>query len=98
MATSVWRNRDFWLVLGGGFVNNVGDWLLAVALPAFVPSSCLSGAAVSCFRQPAPCRVVPYRRPPNPHGFIFARPRTHGRVDRRTSRDPGRGGLVLSRR
>ncbi len=36
MATSVWRNRDFWLVLGGGFVNNVGDWLLAVALPAFV--------------------------------------------------------------
>ena len=36
MAASVWRNRDFWLVLGGGFVNNVGDWLLAVALPAFV--------------------------------------------------------------
>ena len=36
MAVSVWRNRDFWLVLGGGFVNNVGDWLLAVALPAFV--------------------------------------------------------------
>jgi predicted MFS family arabinose efflux permease len=33
---SVWRSSDFWLVLGGGFVNNVGDWLLAVALPAFV--------------------------------------------------------------
>jgi predicted MFS family arabinose efflux permease len=33
---SVWRSRDFWLVLGGGFINNVGDWLLAVALPAFV--------------------------------------------------------------
>jgi len=29
-------NRDFRLVLGGGFVNNVGDWLLAVACP---PSS-----------------------------------------------------------
>lgn len=36
MATSLWRQRDFCLVLGGGFVNNVGDWLLAVALPAFV--------------------------------------------------------------
>lgn len=36
MSGSLWRNRDFLLVLGGGFVNNVGDWLLAVALPAFV--------------------------------------------------------------
>jgi predicted MFS family arabinose efflux permease len=33
---SVWRSRDFWLVLGGGFINNVGDWLLVVALPAFI--------------------------------------------------------------
>ncbi|MGI9052121.1 MAG: MFS transporter [Ilumatobacteraceae bacterium] len=40
---SVWRNRDFWLVLGGGFVNNVGDWLLAVALPAFVYVETRSG-------------------------------------------------------
>jgi MFS family permease len=36
MSGSLWRNRDFLLVLGGGLVNNVGDWLLAVALPAFV--------------------------------------------------------------
>ncbi len=36
MSDGVWGNRDFRLVLGGGFVNNVGDWLLAVALPAFV--------------------------------------------------------------
>ena len=34
-SLSVWSNRDFRLVLGGGFVNNVGDWLLAVALPAW---------------------------------------------------------------
>ena len=33
---SVWSNRDFRLVLVGGFVNEVGDWLLAVALPVFV--------------------------------------------------------------
>ena len=36
MRSGVWGSRDFRLVLGGGFVNNVGDWLLSVALPAFV--------------------------------------------------------------
>lgn len=36
MSVGVWNNRDFRLVLAGGFVNNVGDWLLAVALPAYV--------------------------------------------------------------
>jgi MFS family permease len=35
-SVSVWSNRDFRLVLVGGFVNNAGDWLLAVALPAYV--------------------------------------------------------------
>jgi predicted MFS family arabinose efflux permease len=44
MSGSVWRSRDFWLVLGGGFVNNVGDWLLVVALPAFVYVETESGA------------------------------------------------------
>ena len=41
--TSVWANRDFRLVLGGGFVNEVGDWLLAVALPVFVFTETGSG-------------------------------------------------------
>jgi predicted MFS family arabinose efflux permease len=36
MSDGVWGNRDFRLVLGGAFVNNVGDWLLSVALPAFI--------------------------------------------------------------
>ncbi len=42
-SPSVWRNRDFRLVLGGGLVNNIGDWLLAVALPAFVYTETGSG-------------------------------------------------------
>lgn len=33
---SVWRNRDFRLVAAGAFVNNSGDWLLAVALPSYI--------------------------------------------------------------
>ncbi len=47
MAKSLWRNRDFLLVLGGGFVNNVGDWLLAVALPAYVYTQTGSGRATA---------------------------------------------------
>ena len=47
MSGSLWRNRDFLLVLGGGFVNNVGDWLLAVALPAFVYIETGSGRATA---------------------------------------------------
>ena len=43
MPPSIWRNRDFRLVLGGGFVNNVGDWLLLVALPAFIYTRTGSG-------------------------------------------------------
>ena len=43
MPASVWRNRDFLLVLGGGLVNNIGDWLLAVGLPAFVYTETGSG-------------------------------------------------------
>ena len=40
---SIWQNRDFRLVLGGGLVNNIGDWLLAVALPIFVFTESGSG-------------------------------------------------------
>jgi MFS family permease len=47
MSGSLWRSRDFLLVLGGGFVNNVGDWLLAVALPAFVYIETGSGRATA---------------------------------------------------
>jgi MFS family permease len=47
MPKSLWRNRDFLLVLGGGFVNNVGDWLLAVALPAYVYTQTGSGRATA---------------------------------------------------
>jgi MFS family permease len=43
VASTLWRDRDFRLVLGGGFVNNVGDWLLVVALPAFVYTETGSG-------------------------------------------------------
>jgi MFS family permease len=47
MSTSLWGRRDFRLVLGGGFVNNVGDWLLAVALPAFVYTETGSGRSTA---------------------------------------------------
>jgi MFS family permease len=40
---SLWRNRDFRLVLGGGLINNIGDWLLTVALPIFVFTESGSG-------------------------------------------------------
>ena len=43
----MWRNRDFRLVWGGGLVNNVGDWLLAVALPAFVYTETGSGRSTA---------------------------------------------------
>ena len=47
MPRGIWRNRDFRLVLGGGFVNNVGDWLLIVALPAFIYTETGSGRATA---------------------------------------------------
>lgn len=42
---SLWRNRDLGLVLVGETVNNVGDWMLAVALPVFVYVETGSGLA-----------------------------------------------------
>ena len=40
---SIWQNRDFRLVLGGALINNIGDWVLAVALPIFVFTESGSG-------------------------------------------------------
>ncbi len=40
---SLWRNRDFRLVLGGSLINNIGDWLLTLALPIFVFTESGSG-------------------------------------------------------
>lgn len=44
---SPWRTRDFLLVWSGGFVNNIGDWLLLIALPVYVFIETGSGAATS---------------------------------------------------
>jgi len=44
---SLWRNRDLVLVLVGGTVNNVGDWMLAVALPVYVYVETGSGLATA---------------------------------------------------
>jgi Na+/melibiose symporter-like transporter len=44
---SPWRNRDLVLVLVGGTVNNVGDWMLAVALPVYVYVETGSGLATA---------------------------------------------------
>jgi predicted MFS family arabinose efflux permease len=46
-ARSPWRNRDLVLVLVGGTVNNVGDWMLAVALPVYVYVETGSGLATA---------------------------------------------------
>ncbi|HEY0518857.1 MAG TPA: MFS transporter [Ilumatobacteraceae bacterium] len=44
---SPWRTRDFRLVWTGGFVNDVGDWLLLVALPVYVFTQSRSGSATA---------------------------------------------------
>ena len=46
-TVSPWRTRDFRLVWGGGFVNDVGDWLLLVALPVYVFIQSGSGSATA---------------------------------------------------
>ena len=47
MSSSLWKNHDFRIVLGGGLINNIGDWLLIVALPAFVYTQTGSGRSTS---------------------------------------------------
>ena len=46
-AASPWRTRDFRLVWAGGFVNDIGDWLLLVALPVYVFLESGSGSATA---------------------------------------------------
>ena len=46
-GVSPWRTRDFRLVWGGGFVNDIGDWLLLVALPVYVFIQSGSGSATA---------------------------------------------------
>ncbi len=41
------RNRDFALVLAGGVVNEIGDWLLEIALPVYVYLETGSGLATA---------------------------------------------------
>lgn len=36
VSTSVWRDRDVALLVGGVTVNEIGDWLLELALPLYV--------------------------------------------------------------
>lgn len=44
---SIWQERDFRLVWAGGLVNNIGDWLLMVALPVYVFTESGSGSATA---------------------------------------------------
>ncbi len=46
-SISPWRTRDFRLVWCGGFVNDIGDWLLMVALPVYVFIQSGSGSATA---------------------------------------------------
>ena len=60
---SVWRNRDFRLVLVGGLVNDIGDWSLAVALPVYVFTQTHSGrdtAAIFVLEMFVSIAVGPY--------------------------------------
>ncbi len=47
MSTSLWKSRDFRIVLSGELINNIGDWLLIVALPAFVYTQTESGRSTA---------------------------------------------------
>jgi len=42
-TASLWRNRDVALLVSGATVNNVGDWLLELALPLYVFTETGSG-------------------------------------------------------
>ena len=40
---SVWRSRDFKLVMAAGTINDIGDWMLSLALPFYVFTETGSG-------------------------------------------------------
>jgi len=42
-ASSIWRNRDVGLVVSGATINDIGDWLLELALPLYVFTETGSG-------------------------------------------------------
>ena len=44
---SIWRNRSFVATLIGGSVNDVGDWMLEIAVPVYVYTKTGSGAATA---------------------------------------------------
>jgi predicted MFS family arabinose efflux permease len=44
---SIWRNRNFVAALIGGTVNDVGDWMLEIAVPVYVYTETGSGAATA---------------------------------------------------
>ncbi len=46
-ATPPWRERDFRIAWSAGFINDTGDWVLAVALPVFVFVETRSGTATA---------------------------------------------------
>jgi MFS family permease len=53
LDVAIWHNRDFALLLGGTTVNEIGDWLLELALPVYVfieTGSGISTAAVYIVR------------------------------------------------
>lgn len=45
--TSLWRRRDVRIAWSAGFVNDTGDWVLAVALPVFVFVETRSGTSMA---------------------------------------------------
>lgn len=44
---SIWRNRSFVASLIGGTVNDIGDWMLEIAVPVYVYTQTGSGAATA---------------------------------------------------
>ena len=44
---SVWRSRDFKLVMAAGTINDIGDWMLSLALPFYVFTETGSGRATA---------------------------------------------------
>ena len=43
LPASVWRSRDFRLVFAAGTINDIGDWMLMLALPFYVYAETGSG-------------------------------------------------------
>jgi MFS family permease len=46
-APSIWRDRNVVLALTGGTVNDIGDWMIEIALPVFVYEATGSGKATA---------------------------------------------------